>query len=315
MMGEISRRLHRKLTKLVPPGDITRPPMGWRPQTPAPDIPKMIAKGYDPVHAAYIFVHHITSVFSENVSRLPEMRTYAQEVGSAEEEYMPSGPPMSPLTTSFFSCWAFLDHRIGKTTDTLAGCLIEANDSICMNSDQLEALRRMSQSRMGIYEHKGTEDNHVRLRELITDREFVYHSGSGYRGKKGGTLVRSAPAAVGPRACDLPHRLHHALCLDRSIEEGLNRLFEAKHGRDEGTPRSGPTAPASQVRSQKELLERVRPPRLPSPSSGRHLLDRHPRPQSHAPACVNRSPGSITSCQGPGNRPTQFVSRPVRRSG
>src|SRR5271157_2749478 len=185
MMGEISRRLHRKLTKLVPPGDITRPPMGWRPQTPAPDIPKMIAKGYDPVHAAYIFVHHITSVFSENVSRLPEMRTYAQEVGSAEEEYMPSGPPMSPLTTSFFSCWAFLDHRIGKTTDTLAGCLIEANDSICMKSDQLEALRRMSQSRMGIYEHQGWQENYVRLRELFTDREFVCHVASGYRGKAG----------------------------------------------------------------------------------------------------------------------------------
>ena len=196
-MGEISRRLHRKLTKLIPPGDITRPPKGWRPQTPAPDIPKLIAKGYDPVHAAYIFVHHITSVFSENVSRLPEMRTYAQEVGSAEEEYMPSGPPMSPLTTSFFSCWAFLDHRIGKTTDTLAGCLIEANDSICMNPDQLEALRRMSQSRMGIYEHKGTEDNHVRLRELITDKEFVCHSGSGYRGKKGELwFVRLLPPLV-----------------------------------------------------------------------------------------------------------------------
>ena len=90
IMGEISRRLHGKLTKLTPPGDKTRPPKGWRPQTPAPDIAKLIATGYDPVHAAYIFVHHITSVFSENVSRLPEMRTYAQEIGSAEEEYMPS---------------------------------------------------------------------------------------------------------------------------------------------------------------------------------------------------------------------------------
>jgi len=197
MMGEISRRLHRKLTTLAPPGDKTRPPKGWRPQTPAPDIPKLIAEGYDPVHAAYIFVHHITSVFSENVSRLPEMRTYAQEVGSAEEEYLPSGPPMSPLTTSFFSCWAFFDHRIGKTTDTLAGCLIEANDTICMTPDQLEALRRMSQSRMGIYEHKGMKDNHVRLRELIADREFVCHSGSGYRGKKGELwFVRLLPPLV-----------------------------------------------------------------------------------------------------------------------
>ena len=184
-MGEISRQLHRKLTTLAPPGDKSRPPKGWRPQTPAPDIPKLIAQGYDPVHAAYIFVHHITSVYSENVSRLHEMRAYAKEVGSAQEEYMPSGPPMSPLTTSFFSCWAFFDHRIGKTTDTLAECLIEANDTICMNPDQLDALKKMSRSRMGIYEHRGTEGNHARLRELISDREFVCHSPTGYRGKKG----------------------------------------------------------------------------------------------------------------------------------
>jgi len=184
-MGEISRRLHRKLTKLAPPSIKDTPPKGWRPQTPAPDIPKLIAEGYDPVHAAYIFVHHITSAFSENVSRFPEMRAYAQEVGSAEDEYMPSAPPMSPLTMSFFTCWALYDHRIGKTTDTLADCLIEANDTICMNPHQLDALRKMSQSRMGIYEHQGMSDTHVRLRELITDREFVCHSTSGYRGKKG----------------------------------------------------------------------------------------------------------------------------------
>src|SRR5271165_1830511 len=190
MMGEISRRLHRKLTKLVPPGDITRPPMGWRPQTPAPDIPKMIAKGYDPVHAAYIFVHHITSVFSENVSRLPEMRTYAQEVGSAEEEYMPSGPPMSPLTTSFFSCWAFLDHRIGKTTDTLAGCLIEANDSICMNPDQLEALRRMS-PRRALALPLRRRPRHCRPQRSRNRDRAQRHSAAG---RSGGHARRIAPA-------------------------------------------------------------------------------------------------------------------------
>src|SRR3954447_1004143 len=168
IMGEISRRLHRKLTKLAHPGNKTQPPKGWRPETPAPDIAKLIDDGFDPIHAAYVFVHHITSVFSENVSRLPEMREYAREVGSAEDEYMPSGPPMSPLTTSFFSCWAFFDHRIGNTTDTLAECLIEANDSICLNPHQLDALRLMSRSRMGIYEHRGKEGHHVRLRELIT---------------------------------------------------------------------------------------------------------------------------------------------------
>ena len=153
-MGEVSRRLHRKLTTLAPPDEKTSIPKEWRPPTSTPDIAKLTAEGYDPVHAAYVFVHHIISVFSENVSQFTEMRAYAQEVGSAEEEYMPSGPPMSPLTTSFFSCWAFFDHQIGNTTDTLADCLIEANDTICLNPHQLEALRMMSQSRMGIYEHQ-----------------------------------------------------------------------------------------------------------------------------------------------------------------
>ncbi|MHB1557079.1 MAG: hypothetical protein ACYC61_06335 [Isosphaeraceae bacterium] len=184
-MGEMSKRLHRKLTMLAPPGDPIRPRRGWRPQSPAPDIARLIADGFDPIHAAYLFVHHITSVFSENVSRFPELRAYAQEVGRAEEEYMPSGPPMSPLTRSYFSCWAFFDHRIGATADTLAGCLIEANDAICLNPHQLGALEKMSRSRMGIYEHRGVEGGHVRLRELVTDREFVCHSASGYRGKPG----------------------------------------------------------------------------------------------------------------------------------
>ena len=44
-MGDISKRLHRKLTKLAPPGVKSRPPKGWRPEEPAPDIPKLIAQG------------------------------------------------------------------------------------------------------------------------------------------------------------------------------------------------------------------------------------------------------------------------------
>ena len=158
-MGEISKRLHRKLTALVPPGHRTRPLKGWRTETPVPSIVKLIAEGYDPVHAAYIIVQNLTSAFSENVSQLPEMRNYAN--------------------------WAFFDHRIETTTDTLAGCLIEANDTICMNPHQLGALKFMSHSRMGNYEHKGTEGGHVWLRELITDKDFLCYCTSGYRGKVG----------------------------------------------------------------------------------------------------------------------------------
>ena len=174
-MGDISRQLHGKLKAMASNVLLPRSSKGRTPSPQAPDIAKLIEEGTDPVHAAYIFVHHIASVFAENVSHLPEMRTFTKEVGSAEDEYMPNGPPMSPLTSSYFTSWAFFDYRIGDTTDTLASCLIDANDIIWMNPDQLDALKKMNESRMGIYEHHGWQENHVRLRELLTDREYVCH--------------------------------------------------------------------------------------------------------------------------------------------
>jgi hypothetical protein len=184
-MGEISKQLYGKLKSMASNVLLPRSTKGRKPSAPTPDMAKLIAEGMDPVHAAYIFVHHIASVFAENVSQLQEMWTFGKEIGKAEDEYMPDGPPMSPLTRSYFTSWALFDHRIGRTTDTLADCLIDANDIIGMNPDQLDALKKMNASRMGIYEHQGWQENFVSLRELITDRESVCHVASGYRGRAG----------------------------------------------------------------------------------------------------------------------------------
>jgi hypothetical protein len=184
-MGEISRKLRGKLKAMSSGKPLPTTSKGRKPIPGKPDIAKLIAEGLDPVHATYVFIHQIVTAFAETVSQLPEMRTFTEDYVKAEEQYLPGGPPMSPLTTSYFSSWAFFDHRIGKTTDTLASCLIDANDIIWMNPDQLDAVKKMNDSRMGIYEHQGWRDNHVRLRELITDLEYFCHVGSGYRGKAG----------------------------------------------------------------------------------------------------------------------------------
>jgi hypothetical protein len=181
-MGQTSRKLHNKLTKMAAHLDLPTGKMKGR-----ADIPNMetwIKEGMDPIHAAYAFVQNISSRFAEVVSQLPEMKKYAKIVGPAEEEYMPSGPPMSPLTASFFTTWAFYDLRFDGS-DTLASCQIEANDVICMNPDQLDASKKLAASRMGIYEHVGMDGPHVRLRELVTNAEFICHPASGYRGKSG----------------------------------------------------------------------------------------------------------------------------------
>ena len=179
-MGRTSKKLHAKLSK----GGLSGLPTGKMPRRPdMPDMEAWIKQGMDPVHAAYAFVQHITSFFAEGTSRLPEMKKYARIVAKAEDDYLPSAPPMSPLTTSFFTTWALFDLRFDD--DTLASCLIEANDVVSMNPDQLDALKKMAASRMGIYQHVGMDDQHVRLRELVTNAEFVCHSTSGYHGKPG----------------------------------------------------------------------------------------------------------------------------------
>lgn len=181
-MGRSSKKLHRKLKTMASP--LEPAVEGRAGRSDMPSIEKFIEQGLDPVHAAYTFVQHITSYFSEWVSQLPELRKFTKIVAEAEDEYLPSGPPMSPLTGSYFTCWAFFDLQF-DSTDTLAACLIEANDVVCMNPDQLDALKKMANSRMGVYEHVGTDGDHIRLKELGTGEEFVCHCASRYRGEKG----------------------------------------------------------------------------------------------------------------------------------
>lgn len=129
-------------------------------------------------------------------SQYPEMKKFAQIVGKAEDEYLPSGPPMSPLTPSFFASWAFFDLQF-EGTDTLVECQIEANDVFWLNADQLDALKKMSDSRMGIFEHIGIEGPFIRMRELITEDQFLCLSTSGYTGRKGQLwYVRRLPPLI-----------------------------------------------------------------------------------------------------------------------
>lgn len=185
-MGDTSKRLRRRLsknTKNLP----TKTPKR-RPGEPLPgnikDVQMLIDDGLDPIHAVYAYIQQMSSHFAEGASNWPELAPFVKAVGTAEDEYLPSGPPMSPLTAGYFWTWALYDLCFGKSRDTIATCQIDLNDIIWLNPDQLDALQKMRDSRMGIYEHVGLEGEWVRLRELLTGDEFVCHSGSGYLGRK-----------------------------------------------------------------------------------------------------------------------------------
>ena len=109
--------------------------------------------GYDPLHAAYIAAQNFTGFFMEEVTKFPEFDSYWKIYGPAQKEYMPSGPPMSPLTKSYFTTWAFFDVRFGPDGETIGTCLLDVADLLGMDPFMVETIRQFQDSRMGIYEH------------------------------------------------------------------------------------------------------------------------------------------------------------------
>jgi len=148
-------------------------------------VEALVRSGRDPLHAAYIAAQNFTSFFAEAVSQFREFDPYCKIIGPAEEEYMPDAPPVSPLTRSYFTTWAFFDVRFGPERETIGSCLLDVADLLGMDSFMAETIRRFQSSRMGIYEHCGTEGGRCRLRELVTEDECTCHVASGYRGKPG----------------------------------------------------------------------------------------------------------------------------------
>ena len=86
-----------------------------------------------PLHTVYLAVQHAASIFAERVSVLDEFEPYYEIVVKLEDEYMPSGPPMSPLTRSYFTTWAFFDVRFGPDRETIGTCLLAVADLLEMD--------------------------------------------------------------------------------------------------------------------------------------------------------------------------------------
>ena len=138
-----------------------------------------------PAHAAYVYIQNQVSVMSEQLTVLDEMAPFADIVSKAEDLYMPSGPPMSPLTASYFTCWAFFDACVGPADETIGTTTMAVGTAFGMHTEQVRLIGLMQQSRMGLYVNEGAEGGLVVLRELVTDTVCRAIVPAGYRGRKG----------------------------------------------------------------------------------------------------------------------------------
>ena len=141
--------------------------------------------GFRPEHAVYVYAQNEVSVMSEQLTAVEEMAPFVDIVSKAEDLYMPSGPPMSPLTTSYFTCWAFFDACVEPTSETIGTTVLDVGAAFGMHAELLRLIRLMQESRMGLYAHEGTEASLVVLRELDTDAVCRAIVPSSHRGQRG----------------------------------------------------------------------------------------------------------------------------------
>ena len=141
-------------------------------------------KSYDPIHTLYIEVQNMVSLFAEQVSILPEMKEYYRIMDKAERVYIPDGPPISPLTRSYFTHWAFFDTPFGEDQETIGTCFIDLGDLLGVDPHFLSLTDLAQKSRMGIYEYIGWNHGLIELKELLTDKTYSCICPFGYPGRK-----------------------------------------------------------------------------------------------------------------------------------
>jgi hypothetical protein len=140
----------------------------------------------DPLHALYVYSQNHLSVLIEQISELPMLEKLTGIYVTAEEEYMPSGPPMSPLTPSYFSCWGAFDLcSFGAKKETFCTVVTDFCKYIDVDHGQIEVFEEMQNSYMGIYKHEGISGKYINFRELITNKKLRAVCPSGYMGLEG----------------------------------------------------------------------------------------------------------------------------------
>jgi hypothetical protein len=151
---------------------------------------------YHPAHALYIHTQQRVSVLIEQLSALPETAKLTRLLVDAEDEYVPSAPPMSPLTRSYFNCWGAFDAAAGIRRETFGTCILSVGRALGMAPEFLALVDAMQQSSMGVYVFDASNpDGTVSLRDLVSDQAIAAIAPSGWEGSRGELwLVRVLPA-------------------------------------------------------------------------------------------------------------------------
>lgn len=146
---------------------------------------RMLDKGLHPTHGAYMRAQCCMGILSEELLEYSGLAKLRGKLADAEAEYMPSGPPMSPLTISYFTMWTLCDVTAGPRRETLGQMAGQVCEGLGLDADLRRLIRAIGDSRMGIYRVETAERDLTVLRELVTGYRCEVLVPAGYPGEEG----------------------------------------------------------------------------------------------------------------------------------
>lgn len=124
--------------------------------------------GMPPNHARWMAIFELLGKGVTALTGLHALRKLGPRIDQAEEEYMPGGPPMSPVLDSVFMMWWMADLPAGPGRETLLGIFAEIAPMLSSPPWLAACARALASSRLGVYRVEELGQQRVRLTELGT---------------------------------------------------------------------------------------------------------------------------------------------------
>ncbi len=134
---------------------------------------------------AYAAALNTTTEFAAEALDIRELIPFNNRLADIQENYMPSYPPMSPVTSAFFAAWMVLDVRDTATGATLGEILLHYLQRTGQFSCLQRAIAALHESYCSCYEVTAVGAAGVSLRDIVEQQEFPCWNSSGYPGRKG----------------------------------------------------------------------------------------------------------------------------------
>ena len=148
---------------------------------------KKISESIDPLNKLYFEITNYLGGIVEIFNGLNAFRKVANKMQKGRDDYMPSYPPMSPISKSYYVAWELYDMQLGIEKETLASIILDTLSlhKDVVNVELIKIIKYITQTKMGIFEVCEKNKKLILLKELISEEEFWAISSSGYEGAVG----------------------------------------------------------------------------------------------------------------------------------